>query len=46
MKPWFVLIVFWALSGIVTLREVYSTEDTARPEREQSSGLEEQAYLF
>jgi hypothetical protein len=45
MKPWFVLIVLWALSGIVTLRQVYSDDSHAEPRRTPAA-TEEQAYVF
>jgi hypothetical protein len=46
MKPWFVLIVIWALSGIVTLRQVYSDGTQAEPRPATVSASEEQAYVF
>ncbi|MGC4068498.1 MAG: hypothetical protein QM784_28390 [Polyangiaceae bacterium] len=46
MKPWFVLIVLWALSGIVTLRQVYSDGSHVEPRREPVAAAEEQAYVF
>jgi hypothetical protein len=46
MKPWFVLFVLWALSGIVTLRHAYGDDGASPRERESIAQADEPRYAF
>jgi hypothetical protein len=46
MKPWFVLFVLWALSGIVTLRQAYAEDAPANRMRQPVAQSEETNFLF
>lgn len=46
MKPWFVMFVLWALTGIVFLQHAYANPGTNERAQRPVAQAEEQQYLF